>query len=328
MVLNSTQTSPMLAIPDLPRLRTDGVNTVSIYITWAIANIYADDLHQTRATVSDGNLQRLTKLAHAQGLAVEWMPLVQPLGGPGGGVRFNIYPNNMRTWWARYTAMIKHYASLGAKNHVEILSVGSELGALQGFSSQWLNIVHQVKHRYHGLTTYMSAVGSGFSSLNGWWSAVDLLGVSPYWTLSTKRVPSVGEMVGAWQRAYLPQLKAISQQFGRPVLMDEIGYPNATRAAYQPSYYWTFRHRAPNQVGQANAYEALLKVLAMRQYASWLKGAVWFDWGGVKPTLPNKIGYSPRGKQAECEIAHYWAPIDPPQSSRVRNGNVCWALHG
>jgi hypothetical protein len=243
-------------------------------------------------------------------------------------VRFNIYPNDMDTWWARYTAMINHYATMAASNNVEILSVGSELGALQGFSSQWLNIVAQVKQRYNGLTTYMSAVGSGFSTLSGWWGAVDLLGVSPYWTLSSQRVPSVAELVGVWQTFYLPQLQAISEQFGRPVLMDEIGYPNATKAAYQPSYYWTFQYRAPSQLGQANAYEALLKILAMPQYASWLKGAVWFNWGDFKPTLPTKIGYSPKGKQAECEIAHYWAPIDPPQSGSVRVGPVCWALHG
>jgi hypothetical protein len=328
MVLNTPGANPLSAVPTLERLRTDGVNLVSIYIPWEIHNSFSSDLHSTKETPSDNTLKVLSLLAHQHGLAVEWMPLVTPAGN---APRYNILPNNMSQWWTKYTAMIDRYAKLAAGANVEIFSIGSELTALQKFTSNWLTIISHVRNQdgYHGKTTYMSTTGDSppFPDL-GWWGNVDLLSVSPYWSLSPAKVPLVANLAASWRNQYLPLLKNLSQTYGKPVLMDEIGYANQDFAAYRPAVAWQNHNAHPNQQAQANAYEALLQVSTAPQQQSWLAGVVWFYWGSTK-TQPNKdTGYSPQGKQAECVVAKYWAPRTAPGSKPLGNiASACVATH-
>lgn len=328
MVLNQPGGDLLNTVPSFERLRADGVNLVSIYIEWQISNSFSSDLHKTKDTPSDSALKAVTVAAHRAGLAVEWMPLVTP---SHNAPRYLIVPNNMAQWWASYTGMIDHYASLGGANGLEILCIGSELTALQKYTNNWLTIIDHVRHNdgFHGKTTYMSTTGDSppFPDL-GWWGHVDLLSVSPYWSLSPAKVPSVDNLAAQWRNHYMPLLKNLWTTYGKPVLMDEIGYANQDAAAYRPAVAWQNRHAHANQRAQANAYEALLQVAEAPQQRPWLAGVVWFYWGKPRALENRDTGYSPQGKRAECVIARYWAPRTAPGTSRAGSiGTACLATH-
>jgi hypothetical protein len=327
MVLNPPKSDPSKRTPDFQRMKADGINTLSIYITWEIHNAFSSDLHATKDTPSDKSLKTITSLAHEQGFAVEWMPIVS---SAGGAPRYNILPNNMSDWWTKYTAMIDRYAAFAHTMGVEVFSIGSELGALQKYTQQWLTIIDHVRHKdqYTGLTTYMSTTGAGFVDL-GWWGNVDLLSVSPYWSLSPAKVPAVDNLVAAWKNQYLPELKTLWTTNNKPVLMDEIGYPNQDFAAYRPAVAWQNHTAHPNEQSQANAYEALLRVSGESAQQPWLKGVVWFYWGAPRtPSTHPDTSYNPRDHKAECVIAAYWAARTVPKGELVSsNPPGCVVAH-
>jgi hypothetical protein len=309
VVLNAPGQDPNKTIATLERLRADGVNLVSIYITWEILNKFSSDLHRRSDTPSDRSLASVTALAHRLGFAVEWMPIVTT---SKSAPRYEIEPNNMAEWWSAYTSMIDHYGKLAGKEKVDLFSIGSEYAALQKYKSNWLTIISHLRHQdgYHGLTTYMSTTGAGFPDLD-WWGNVDLLSVSPYWSLSPARIPDVKQLVRAWRNQYLPVLKTLYNTYHKPVLMDEIGYPNQDYSAYHPAVAWQNHSAAPNEQAQANAYEALLQVSSLPVYRSWMRGVVWFYWGGTHYNR-HDTSYSPQGKMAECVLAKYWAARSAP----------------
>jgi hypothetical protein len=325
VVLNAEGMDPAASVPDFPRLKADGVNLVSIYIPWQISTSHSSDVRRRADTPSDDELAQIATAAHGLGMGVEWMPLVMCAGG---APRYFIAPTNMGEWWSKFTAMTDHYASLAAANHIEVFSIGSEYGALQKYTSNWLTIIDHVRtiDHYTGLTTYMSTTGgSGFYDL-GWWGHVDLLSVSPYYSLSTAKVPAVSEMFNEWRNNFLPKLQAQSALYHRPVLMDEIGYSNQDFAGYKPAVSFRNKHAHPNQQAQANAYQALLQASSMPQYSAWLKGVVWFYWGPAEPAV-NDTGFSPRDKKAECVLADFWAARSTPQTQKLRAGQACFATH-
>jgi hypothetical protein len=109
--------------------------------------------------------------------------------------------------------------------------------------------------------------------------------------------------------------------------MDEIGYPNQDFAAYHPAVAWQNHSAKPNQQAQANAYEALLQVAQMSVYRSWMRGVVWFFWGGTHVGA-HDTSYSPQNKLAECVMAKYWASRSAPGTGRLqRSAGACIATH-
>src|SRR5438477_8491 len=67
-----------------------------------------------------------------------------------------IKPSNVAAWFHSYNAMITHYVVLANALKVEILSIGSELYSLQGYTANWQHLALWVNLHYPGLTTYMA----------------------------------------------------------------------------------------------------------------------------------------------------------------------------
>ena len=318
IAINSPGSDPRTSLSDLLQLRADGVNTVNIYIRWSVANEYSTALAPRASTPTPQALRTVTSLAHAAGLSVEWMPIVTL---NNGRARLLLNPGDRTTWWAKYNAMIDRYAKLAQSDGVEVFCIGSELHGLQDDSAHWTALASRVRTVDHftGLTTYMST--TGYQNVT-WWSAVDLIGLSPYYSISSRNIPPVDQMVAVWDRNLMPVLKQLWSTYHRPVIFNEIGYPSELQAALQPATAWTSPARKPSQEAQANAYEALL-VSAGKQ-TSWLRGIVWFFWGPVKATKDRT--YSPHNKMAECVVARYWgSPSLTPIGTKA--APVCTATH-
>lgn len=296
MILAGFGDNPRSAIADLPRLKADGVNTVSIYINTYMATISSNTIDYKHASPSDATVSLITQAAHRIGLAVQILPIPEVVDHfVWRGV---IRPSNVATFFASYTAMVKHYVNLANRLDVEIVAIGSELTSMQGYTSSWRSLAAWTNAHYKGLTTYMSTAPT--TPTIPWWDSLDVISISPYYSLSNARIPTVSEMAATWRRSYLPSLANLSQKFHRPVLFDEIGYASVEYTAYKPAVA-DRGSRKVSQQAQANAYQALLEATRGQ---TWLRGVVWWHWG-----LPDKgarTGYLIRDKKAERVLRSFW----------------------
>lgn len=200
MILEGPTDSPSLDIPDFPRLKKIGVNTLMIYIYAYADNATSNNVRITLATQSDAELSNLANLAHLNGFAVQFSPIVW-IDNPHIW-RGDMKPTDKPAFFRSYTAMVTHYAQLAQKLDVELFAIGSEMNSLQGYDTQWRAVASAVNRIYHGLTTYMSTANAGFTLT--WWSAVDLISVSPYYSLTNKMNPTETELYTVWMNSIMP----------------------------------------------------------------------------------------------------------------------------
>jgi hypothetical protein len=307
-------------LTDLPRLKLDGINTIVVYIYVHQADLTYSGVESTSRDVSDDQLGKLADAAHQLGMAVEFMPIVvidsQRIW------RGWMQPYSVSSWFHYYDIMAAHYLRLAKSLNVEIFSIGSELYKLQGQDYYWERLASWVQHNYSGITTYQATGGSVFAIR--WLRYLDLIGTSPYYSLSdwNEPDPSVSELVYTWQHSYLPKLKALGAQYHRDVFFSEIGYVSAVGATVKPAKGYA-QQTPVSQDAQAHAYLALLEATAR---ASWVRGIAWWHWD--KQTGPGNGDFSMRDKKAECVVAHYWAHQSPSLPPPVdTTGDVCLANH-
>src|SRR5258708_1763741 len=96
-------------------------------------------------------------------------------------------------------------------------------------------------------------------------------------------------------------LHSLSEQYGKPVLMTEVGYRSIDGTAIAPGS-WT-ASGTPNTAAQADAYNAFFQVWTAHG-GSWLKGVELWQWN-----LNNQYSstdYSVMGKPAEAVVSQYF----------------------
>jgi hypothetical protein len=305
MILAGFGDNPRSVLGDLPRLKSIGVNTVSMYVSAGMATVSSNSIDYTTASPSDDVISLMSRAAHQLGMAVQLLPI--PEVRDQFVWRGRIRPSNVQSWFASYALMLKHYVTLANKLQIEIFAIGSELTSMQGYTANWRALAAWTNAHYGGMTTYMATAPTTTSI--PWWDSLDVISISPYFSLSKARVPSVSEMVTAWRRSYLPDLARLSAKFHRSMLFDEIGYASVEYTAYKPAVPFA-GHPAESAQAQANAYQALLVATSGQ---TWLRGVVWWFWG--LPFHSPRKGYIIRDKKAECVLASYWS-----------TNNVCLAL--
>ena len=301
MIASDFYKSPMPALADLPRIKALGINTVAAYIYVSMASRTASEVQITDKTVSDAQLTQFANAVHKLGMAVQFAPIVAVQGH--GGWRGRLAPTSMSAWFRSYNTMITHYTYLAQQLRVELFSIGSELDSLQYRTYNWQQMFAWVDRHYSGLRTYMSTGVQVFT--NAWWGSLDLISLSPYYSLSNNAVdvsPSISQLVYVWKHGYLPKLYTLSRQYHRSVLFAEIGYCSVLGATAHPSYAYSSAQPVSQQA-QANAYIALLDGI---RGASWLRGVIWWHWDTPNAAVVNRE-FSMRDKAAECVIAHYWS---------------------
>ena len=303
MILVSSNHPLDEVVGDIPRLAEDGVNLISIYITMYVDSPTSNTIKSGAYTPTDSELEAAIDLAHSNGMAVQLAPTVwtvQPYVWRGA-----YYPSNRSVFFDSYRSMMNHYADLAESNGVELLTIGSEYVSLERYGSEWRHVISDVRQRFSGLTTYM-AVTQRIAKVR-WWDALDFIGVSPYYSLSTAAKPTYDEMRATWLNRWMPFVHRISTRFGRPVLFNEIGYLSALGAAAAP--YKSATQQPASERVQADAYAALLDAADSQP---WLRGITFFRWS--PPTAaPIDKTYTPRDKLAECVMAQHWAAPDALQ---------------
>lgn len=187
---------------------------------------------------------------------------------------------------------------MAAETGAEQLSVGSELGTMQLDGDRWRAMIGEVRSLYSGRLLY-SANWDDYESVP-FWRDLDAVGVTGYYELvrSGTETPAVAALVSAWQ-PIVTDLRRLSGQVGRPVVLTEVGYPSQAIAARHP---WDYtRAGRVDLAAQERLYRAL--------YLAWseipeLGGVYIWNWFGDGGGIDN--GYTPRGKPSEKVIRHWF----------------------
>jgi hypothetical protein len=272
-----------------------GATWVQFTPTWDQQARNTSAIARSPQTVSDDNLEHAIALAHKYTLKVFLTPHVHV---PNDS-RSTIRPDDRIAWFASYTAFISHYAAMAERLGVEQFAAGSELSSISGDRPGWLEVIREVRARYHGTVLY--AADPDEAARVPFWDALDMIGIDAYFPLSETPTADVSVLQRSWQ-PILNEMAAGSAKYDRKILFTEAGYTSQTGTTTRPSE-WRLGTR-PNEAEQAAAYRALLATFSGEP---WWEGVYWWVWNALPDDgSDHATNYSPRGKAAERVIREWW----------------------
>jgi hypothetical protein len=283
--------------------------TVRIWTDTGTSNTVIADPAKTE---SDASLLASFQTAEADGLSVVFKPNLSPLDGTPTS---SMAPSDVAAFFASYKAEIVHLATLAQEGGVTTFAIGNEMSSLSGaqYLPYWTDIIDSVRQVYHGQLTYAAATDEAYKV--SFWNELDVIGVNTYPPLTTSENPTVQQLVQAWNevptnpywatvfehQSPVDFLHSLSEQYGKQVLMTEVGYRSMDGTAIAPGSWVASGTPDPN--AQADAFKAFFQVWSSGG-GSWMQGAEIWQWD--LSNQYNATGYSPMDKPAEAIIAQYF----------------------
>jgi hypothetical protein len=275
-----------------------GFDTVSLVVDSRQENgtssrIYLD----MRMTPTPEKLGELIQHAKAKGLRVILMPIVLLDAPVGNEWRGTIKPPDWNDWFESYRSMLIHFAWIAEQNHVDVLSVGSELVSAEKEKQKWTETIAAVRGVFHGQLTY-SANWDHYASIP-FWKQLDLIGMNSYYKLGDNKDVTVDEIVSRWHEIQ-KDLISFQKKQNMPLLFLEIGWCSLENAASEPWDY-TQTSLGVDLELQKRLYEGYFKAW-YRNPA--LGGFVVWEWTPGDGGSDDK-GYTPENKPAQ-EVLRSW----------------------
>ncbi|MDH7494214.1 MAG: hypothetical protein QHH44_10025 [Candidatus Saccharicenans sp.] len=282
----------------LQNLKKTNARWVSLLVTAYQDNINSTVIDYNSAyTPNDDSVRHMINYAHQLGLKVMLKPHVDLLNDPHhwrGQIGLHFNEAAWGQWFSSYRQFILHYAQIAAETGTEQFCVGCELDATVARAQDWRQVIAAIREVFPGTLVYADDQVESKPEAVTFWDALDLIGQDLYPVLTSKTNPSVSDLCYGWKRL-LNRIKELSERWGKPVLITEIGYRSVQGAAQRP---WDWQKEGPvDLVVQRKCYEAALRMVAGRPY---LAGMYWWQWfpdldiGG-----PNDTSFSPFRKPAE-----------------------------
>lgn len=286
----------------IKQLAKTGANKFQIVPSWYQDTATSNDIRpHPEKTATDECLIKAIKLAQSYGLAVLLKPHVESRDNVWRGF---FKPTDPKKWFASYTKMMTHYATLARDNDVRMVCVGAELVSLSHtHRALWDDLLKAVHQIYKGKLTY-AANEEELNKVCFWDSPlINYIGIDAYYQLTNKKNPTAAELKVGWQKA----LKAIltNAPTKKPILILELGYRSLDGANMYPEDYEVEGN--VDLTEQAKCYQAAFEVLAASTRR--IKGMYWWMWnpqanaGGKDDT-----DYTPQGKPAQ-KILHDWFAV-------------------
>ena len=290
-----------------------GSNSVALTVRiWADSKTGSTVIAHPDKTESDASLLAGFQAAHAAGLDVVFKPGITGLDST---ISSSLAPADVDAFFASYKAEIVHLADIAEQGGVATFAIGNEMSKLSGaqYLPQWTDLISAVRSVYHGELTYSAATDE--ASKVSFWSQLDTISVNTYPPLTASTTPTVADLVHAWTEVpYNPYyaaafdykspvdfLHSLSLEYGKPILMTEVGYRSIDGAAINPG---GGSSKAPADLAeQADAYNAFFQVWTAHG-GDWLQGVEFWQWdlnGNHSPT-----GYSVQGKPAQDVVSQYF----------------------
>jgi hypothetical protein len=278
----------------LQALAATGATWVSVVVEQYQDTSASTKIFPTTRTVSDAGIASIVEQAHALHLNVALKPQIDVLNGAfRGTIGETFTPVQWSAWFASYRAFISHYATLAQRLEVQQFVVGTELTEASLHAPEWKSLVSTVRSKFSGSLTYAANYGSEVEGIT-WWNDLNYIGVDAYYPLDTTE-PDYG-----WS-PYVGQLAALAKQWGKPILLTEIGYRSVAGAVSEP---WNVALTGPvDTQTQSSAYAAAFRAFASKR---WFAGMYWWAWSPQIPNGPSDDGYSPQNKPAEKQLLAWY----------------------
>ncbi len=258
------------------------------------------DLHQAtyRSTVVYPGLDTPTPVsieqgitrAHAQGFRVFVTPQITldtpaPTGLRWAGDISLKRARDLTNWFYNYWQALHSYMEVAQRAHADQVAIGTEFSHLESApDNYWYWLIAQVRAVYSGRLTYDLNHTSLNQPVRPWMRDPNLaaLGVSLYTSITAGPPPKSPSVLAAlWAERAGALLDDFARRAGKPLIISEIGYRNASDALFEPYQQITTAPLDPAL--QANAYAAaLINVMS----DSYIVGVYFWAWS-LPPFSPN-----------------------------------------
>ena len=285
----------------LRELKETNATWISVLVTGYQPTTASTAIDRTgTGTPTDDSVRRVIQEAHVLGLKVMLKPHVDLWAEPNrwrGQIGLGFSEGDWPVWFASYREFILHYARMAFETSCELFSVGCELNGTVDQVGEWRATIEQVRQVYRGPLIYADDQVENAPDAVTWWDALDYIGQDAYPTLSQMPRPTISDLCEGWV-AYREKLWGLSQKWGKPVVITEIGYRSVKGGAQNP---WDWQRTGPVDLTvQRKAYEAALRMVAG---VNFIAGMYWWQWSpDPNDGGPNDTGYSPHGKPAEASL--------------------------
>jgi len=265
---------------------------------------YQNNIHSTNIEIPDTNsvywqrIEQTTRQAKALGFKVALLPIVLLKEAKHKEWRGNIKPKPVETWFNNYEQLILQVSQLAENETVDLLFAGSEFSSLQGYKTEWSNLIQNMRTEYSGLITY-SVNWDAFDDI-GFADALDIVGVNGYFSLSLVNNPKVSLLVKKWN-SIKKRLLRKQQAINRPIFFSEIGYASQNGNNKDPWNYLISDEVDLQE--QLDCFTAFNEVWLNNDALSGVFFYEWFGSGGECDT-----GYTPRKKPALQAIKKWFDP--------------------
>lgn len=240
-------------------------------------------------------VRKTIEVAKEANVKVMLKPQIYIPGGWTGGMDFD-NEHDWQQWEAGYRKYILGFAEMAQTLEVELFCIGTEFKmSIQKREKFWRDLIKEVKSIYKGPLTY--AANWDEYNLVKFWDELDYIGIDAYFPLTEEKTPEVSLLKNKW-KPIVGKIKAVSNQYSKPVLFTEYGYLSVECCA---SKTWELEAKIKtctiNEQAQANALQALFEVFEKETF--WAGGFLWkwypVDGGHVE--FPGR-DYTPQGKVA------------------------------
>ncbi len=272
-----------------------GASHLQVVVQWEQQTVESTRIEPYRWGTDDAEVSRLVRYAQRKGLTVLVFPIVRLVEQGPGRWRGKLRPASPDAWWASYRRFVLHYARLAADAGAGMLSVGSELGSMEGDEERWRDLVAAARAVFPGELTY-SANWDHYPHV-GFWDALDYVGLNAYHPITHADRPDGQELEAAW-RLVRDKLLVWAALRRRPLLFTEVGYPSRPDGARRP--YLHGADGAVDLAAQRDAYRAFCRAWSDERAVA---GAFFWIWSGEGGSGDNR--YTPRGKPA-AEVLRRW----------------------
>jgi Glycoside Hydrolase Family 113 len=277
--------------PLLDEIKALGADHVELVVAWYQEDVAAVEVgDHPRYTAPESAVRRAVRDAHRAGLKVLLFPIVRlTTQHHAGEWRGTLRPRDRAAWFASYGGKLLALARLASEEHVEALSIGSELSTLDWEVPPWMALIAAVRGKFHGRLVY-SGNWDHFRQV-AIYPLVDELGLCGYFALGA-------DLDGTWD-GLRRELEAWSRTLGKPLLFTELGYLSQRGAAAWP---WDEGATQPIDLEeQRRCYAAFCRTWSGSATLAGVYFWNWYGWGGT-----GSRGYTPRGKPAAEEIRRFF----------------------
>ncbi len=284
----------------IDEIHSMGARGVSFFVTNYQEDIRTNYIYLNRRAVEISRLSAIIQYAHQKGLSVFLFPTlhIQHLGHKEW--RGVLKPQDPELWWRNYTKLMRFYTDLAREYQVEVLSIGSELCAMESDYEHWSKIVRYARKNYSGLLTY-SANWDHYHNIT-FMKELDYLGINAYFGLTQKNDPTLDELLQSWKPAK-GRIEEAYKEYEKPIVITEIGYPSVDGANSHPWNY--FSKSQIDLKEQELCYQAFVKT--WDPPPAYLHAVYFYNWWGPGGSLDRD--YTPRGKPAAAVLEKWYKSL-------------------